>query len=198
MTTITAANVQSANGYFQVNGQNLTFADLVMLIGFNSLEAQDKTFETMFKEAQERTNQMNKVNDCIQMLNNYKDNFDKDGNVTDKGGYTGGNSTYVGLSTADAKLWNDNYYPALVKSGLIKDKDAGQQDVCGIGTDAVFTKKELDNFLENAKLAQSNLSSANEQQMMKTNQAATKRSTILQQLQTLLGAAKDAMSASAR
>ena len=190
MTTITSANVQSANGYFQVNGQNLTFADLVMLIGFNSLEAQDKTFETMFKEAQDRTNQMNKVNDCIQMLNNYKDNFDKDGKVLDKGGYTGSDSKCVGLSAADSQKWINEYKPALVASGLITDP--------GIGDDSAFYKSELDGFLENAKLAQSNLSSANEQQMMKTNQAATKRSTILQQLQTLLGAAKDAMSASAR
>lgn len=194
-----ASNVQSLDsGYFQVGNAKLTFADLVMLIGKNSLKAQDKTFETMFKESQERTNCMNKLNDCIQMLNTYKDNFDKDGKAIDKGSYTGSSDELVGLSNADKEKWLSVYKPTLVDSGIIKDKESDQAANMGIGSDGIFTKKELDNFLENAKLGQSNMSSTNEQQMMKTNQAATKRSTVLQQLQTLLAAAKDASNAAAR
>lgn len=198
-TGVHASNVQSLDsGYFQVGDAKLTFADLVMLVGLNSLKSQDKTFETMFKESQERSECMNLLNDCIQMLNTYKDNFDKDGKAIDKGGYTGSSDNLVGLTNADKEKWLSVYKPKLADSGLVKDKEADQAACMGIGSDALFTKKELDNFLENAKLAQSNMSSTNEQQMMKTNQAATKRSTILQQLQTLLSAAKDASSAAAR
>lgn len=198
-TGVTASNVQSVDtGFFQVGDQKLTFSDLVMLIGLNSLQAQDKTFETMFKEAQERTGTMNKLNDCLQMLNKYKNYFDKDGKVTGEPSGTKVNDKALRLTTEDMAKWKNDYLPSLVDSGIVKDGTGSSSNVMGIGRDGIFVKKELDTFLENAKLAQSNMSSTNEQQMMKTNQAATKRSTILQQLQTLLSAAKDAMSASAR
>lgn len=190
---------RSAEGYFTVNGQKLTFQDLVVLMGMQSLEAQDKTFEAMFNEAQERTQFMNKLNDALQMLNKYKDNFDKDGNVKDKGGYTGGDKKAAAFTAEDMKVWKEEYYPMLVESGLVQDGSWSRADTTlGIGSDGIFTKEELNTFIENAKLAQTNLSSTNEQQMIRTNQAANKRSTILQQVQTLLGATKEGMTSAAR
>ena len=195
----TSGAARATQGYFEVGGQKLTFQDLVVLMGIISLEAQDKTFETMFNEAQERTNFMNKLNDAIQMLNKYKNNFDKDGNVKDKGGYTGGDDKAVAFTAEDMKIWKEEYYPMLVVSGLVQDGDWSQADTTlGVGSDGVFKKEELDTFLENANLAQTNLSSTNEQQMIRTNQAANKRATILQQLQTLLSSSKEGMSSAAR
>lgn len=161
------------DGYFEVNGQKLTFQDLVVMMGMQSLEAQDKTFEQMFNEAQERTEFMNKLNDMIQMMNKYKEN--KDGGQ---------------LSGEELKKWQEEYYPQLVESGLIQDS--------GIGKDGKFSQEEIKTFIENAKLAQTNMSSTNEQQMIRTNQAANKRATILQQLQTLLGTTKEGMTSAAR
>lgn len=203
MTVTSAPSAQAqkvTSGYFQVDGQQVTFQDLVVLMGFMSLEAQDKTFESMFNEAQERTEFMNKLNDCLQMCNKYKNNFDKDGKTTNKGGYTGGNDKLAGFSDADKQKWLNEYYPALVQSGLVQDSDwaEGSKANKGIGSDAIFTKQELSTFIENAKLAQTNLSSTNEQQMIRTNQAANKRGTILQQVQTLLGSVKEGNSSAAR
>ncbi|MCG8530940.1 MAG: hypothetical protein MI749_09775 [Desulfovibrionales bacterium] len=202
MTTTTAAGsaqkVQS--GYFEVGGQALTFQDLVVLMGFMSLEAQDKTFESMFNEAQNRTEFMNELNDCLQMLNSYKDNFDKDGKATDKAGYQGSSDSLVKLTAEDAAIWNEVYYPKLVRSGLVKDSNwaEGSMAIMGIGSDSLFNKDELNTFIENAKLAQTNMSSTNEQQMIRTNQAANKRGTILQQVQTLLATVKEGNSSAAR
>lgn len=198
-TQAAAGASRTTEGYFDVGGQKLTFQDMVVMMGFMSLEAQDKTFETMFNEAQDRTAFMNKLNDAIQMLNKYKDNFDKDGNVKDKGGYTGGDDKAAAFNAADMKIWKEEYYPMLVESGLVQDGNWSEADTTlGIGSDGVFTKQELDTFIENAKLAQTNLSSTNEQQMIRTNQAANKRATILQQLQTLLGTAKEGATSAAR
>jgi len=224
-----------AQGYFMVGGQKLNFQDLVVLMGFKSLEAQDKTFETLFNEAQERTEQMQSLNNALQMLNTYKDHFDKDGNAIKRGGYEGYFYTdadrdswihnhfpyhwtasaeaqfarekkerqfdpkLVGLTEEDMKIWLEEYYPALVETGLVQAGSwSPSQPERGIGNDGIFTKQELDVFLENGKLAQTNLSSTNEQQMIRTNQAANKRATILQQLQTLLGASKEGMTAAAK
>lgn len=175
MTTATTGVQASAidSGYFVVDGQKITFQDLVVMMGFMSLEAQDKTFESMFNEAQERTEFMNKLNDMIQMCNKYKDNED------------GGT-----LSGEDLTLWQNEYYPQMVQSGLVKDS--------GIGSDGSFTQEEMKTFVENAKLAQTNMSSTNEQQMIRTNQAANKRGTILQQVQTLLSTVKEGNSSAAR
>ena len=190
---------RTSDGYFNVGGQVMSFQDMVVQMGFISLEAQDKTFETMFNEAQERTEFMNKLNDCIQMVNKYKSNFDKDGNAKDKGGYTGGDGKLAGFTPEDMKVWLEDYYPALVESGLVKDSGWSPDNPdAGIGHDGIFTKEELETFIENAKLAQTNLSSTNEQQMIRTNQAANKRATILQQLQTLLGSIKEGMTSAAR
>jgi len=158
------------SGYFMVDGQKITFQDLVVMMGFMSLDAQDKTFENMFNDAQDRTAQMNSLNNMIQMCNKYKE---------------GG--TFKG---DDMTKWKNEYYPNLVKSGLVQDS--------GVGADGISSKKEMQTFIENAKLAQTNLSSTNEQQMIRTNQAANKRGTILQQVQTLLGSVKEGNTSAAR
>ncbi|MCG8530941.1 MAG: hypothetical protein MI749_09780 [Desulfovibrionales bacterium] len=177
MTTATGISAGQASaidsGYFVVDGQKITFQDLVVMMGLLSLEAQDKTFESMFNEAQERTEFMNKLNDMIQMCNKYKEN--KDGGT---------------FSAEDMNLWKTVYYPKMVESGLVKDS--------GIGIDGSFSQEEIKTFCENATLAQTNMSSTNEQQMIRTNQAANKRGTILQQVQTLLSTVKEGNSSAAR
>jgi len=139
------------------------------------------------------------LNDALQMLNKYKNNFDKDGNVLDKGGDNRGIGGTVAFTDEDMAIWKSEYYPNLVESGLVQDSNWSPTNPdAGIGRDGIFNKQELDVFIENAKLAQTNLSSTNEQQMIRTNQAANKRGTILQQLQTLLGATKEGMTSAAR
>ena len=171
---ISGGNVNAVgDGYFNVGGQKLTFQDIVVMMGFISLEAQDKTFEQMFNDAQERTKKMNQLNDMIQMMNKYTEN--KDGGQ---------------LSGDELKKWQEEYYPAFVESGLVADPN--------IGKDGKFSQDDIKTFVENAKLAQTNMSSTNEQQMIRTNQAANKRATILQQLQTLLGSIKEGMTSAAR
>ena len=195
-----AGSVQSASplqGLF-VDGQKMTIQDLMLIMTLNSLKSQDTVFETLFKECEERTHQLNSISTCMQILGQYRGHFDKDGNP-------------IKNPDPDKKTWlemppphgNSQDRPGLIAAG-IKDLVKlglvpGLEKICTEhGEFKSFTKDTLDSVMENLKLAQGQISSVNEQQMMRANQAANKRSTILQFGQSLLQSIKEANQASAR
>lgn len=168
------------------------FQEIVLDMGLKALAAQDAQFEKAFAQARERVQEMTLVNDCIQMVNTYKSSFNEDGKA--QGDYKESDDS-VRFSYADARDWETRYYPQLVQSGKIKD---GQGGTLGIGSDSLFTSRELDSFLENARAYQSTLSSKNEQQMLITNNAASRRTSVFQQMQTLMSSAKEALQSASR
>ncbi len=101
----------------------------------------------------------------------------------------GGTSTVYYTPGSDADMWLNTYRPALVESGLVVDGTGASNS--GVGTDCAFTKAEYDSFMANLQTAQTTMSSQNEQQMLVTNDAASKRSSILQMAQSLLQQAAD-------
>jgi hypothetical protein len=124
-------------------------------------------------------------------LGKYRDYFDKDGNpVKNKHGDT----KKVWMEFADRDALKAAGIEDLVKGGLVP----GLEKIFNKGNFDAFTKGEFDSVMENMKLAQSQMSSVNEQQMMRANQAANKRATILQFGQSLLQGIKEANQAGAR
>ncbi len=182
---VTGTSYNSNTGFFEITStsttgetttQSVNFTTLCMIFSLTSLNAQDEVFATQFEEAQAQVNTLTMINDCMQMLNTYS-GMDDSGTTT--------------LNSEDMDAWLNVYYPELVLSGIVQDGD-GSSSVMGIGSDGVFYKSELDTIMENLRSAQSTVSSQNEQQMLLTNDAASKRSTILQLAQSLLQEASDA------
>ncbi len=188
---ITGTDYNSNTGFFEITStdgtgntttQSVNFSTLCMIFSLTSLNAQDEVFATQFAEAQEQVTTLTMINDCMQMLNSYS-GMDDEGTTT--------------LNSEDMQMWLDVYYPNLVQTGIIQDGD-GSSSVAGIGSDGVFYKTELDAIMENLQTAQATVSSQNEQQMLITNDAANKRSTILQMAQSLMQAAADARKTAAQ
>ncbi len=197
MSSVTGANPNmsttssvkaSGLGDFTVNGQKMTAQDLMLLMTLNSLNAQDAVFESLFKECEERTKQLNSISTCMQILGKYKDCFDKDGKCIKN--QNNGSTRWVLLTAEDQKAWKDAGGDQLRTSGMVPGLESM--------SDYSIDKPELDTMMENLKLAQGQISSVNEQQMMRANQAANKRATVLQFGQSLLQSIKEAMQASAR
>ncbi len=187
---ITGTNYNSSTGFFEVttigdNGepvtQSVNFSTLCMIFSISSLNAQDEVFATQFAEAQEQVNTLTMINDCMQMLNTYNPVDDT-----------------TTLNDEDMQMWKEVYYPNLVESGLVQDSSSTTDSSLGIGTDGIFTQEELDIVMDSLQTAQSTVSSQNEQQMLITNEAANKRSTILQMAQSLLQSASDARKTAAQ
>lgn len=172
--------------------RRMTFAEMILAAGMAALSYQEGLFEKEYAKAEERVNEMALVNEAVQMVNGYKASFDKDGKAS---GPNKISDTELYLGPIDRQKWQDEYYPQLVASGKIKD---GQGGSSGIGTDSKFSQREMDAFLENARAYQSTLSSKNEQQMLLTNNAASRRTSVFQQMQTLLSTAKEALQAASR
>jgi hypothetical protein len=190
-----AAPLQNASPIqgLQIGDQKMTIQDLMLIMTLNSLKSQDSVFETLFKECEERTKQLNNISTAMQILGKYREYFDKDGNP-------------IKNKDPDKKVWMDMPPSTdraalaaaakdLVKQGLVPGLE---KIVKANGETPSFTKAELDTALENLKLTQGQISSVNEQQMMRANQAANKRSTILQFGQSLLQSIKEANQAGAR
>ncbi|MFI3271120.1 MAG: hypothetical protein R3Y11_03310 [Pseudomonadota bacterium] len=194
------SNVSSVNGSFTVTDsaglqKTISFAELVMSMGMTQLELQDTYFEEQYKKVADLAEEMREVNTMIAMLTSYKNSFDADGKVTDNKSKTC--SSCAEFSTADMKTWKSTYYGNYSQSGKIADTN-GDKSTVGVGSDGIFTHQELTTFITNAEAYQKNLTSLNEQEMMVTNQAASRRTNVLQQLQTLLASEKEGRNAAAR
>ena len=105
---------------------------------------------------------------------------------------------YVYEEGSDYDAWMTQYYPHFVESGLVGDGNDGDGLNDGIGVDGSFCEEEFNSFMDNLSGAQSTASSQNEQQMLLTNDAANKRSSILQQAQALMQAAADSRKTAAQ
>ncbi len=182
---ITNTDYNSNTGFFEITStnadgttstQNVNFSTMCMMFSLNSLNAQDEVFTTQFQEAQEQVNTMTLINDCLQMFNTYNP-VPEDETST--------------LTSDDMATWMNVYRPNLIDTGLVDDS------YC-IGTDGAFNQEELDKFMENLQSAQSTVSSQNEQQMLITNDAASKRTSILQMAQSLMQAAADSRKSAAQ
>ena len=185
-------------GLVVINGQQMTVQDLMLLMTLNSLKSQDAVFENLFRECEERTKQLNQLSTCMQILGKYRDNFDKDGNPIKN--VDPGKKTWMDMPPPDGNSMDrPNLLAAgaaeLVKMGIVPGLD---KIVSANGQIFAFTKGDFDTAMENMKLAQSQMSSVNEQQMMRANQAANKRATILQFGQSLLQSIKEANQAGSR
>ncbi len=188
---ITNTDYNSNTGFFEITStnadgttstQNVNFSTMCMMFSLNSLNAQDEVFAAQFAEAQEQVNTMTMINDCMQMLNTY--------NPVE-------GDELKSLNAEDMEAWKNIYYPNLVQTGLVQD-GSNPDPAYGIGNDGKFHQDELDNFMENLQSAQSTVSSQNEQQMLITNDAASKRTSILQMAQSLMQAAADSRKSAAQ
>ncbi len=203
--------------------QSVSFTTLCMIFSLTSLQSQDEVFNTQFEDASNQITSLTQINDCMQMFNKYSaqvQNAD-DGSVIELDGYVaishdggavdadvsgcksityvseqGNTDTMYYTPGSDADMWINTYRPALVESGLVQD-GTGTNNV-GVGTDCLFYPDEFNALMENLQTAQTTLSSQNEQQMLVTNDAASKRSTILQMAQSLLKQATDARESAAQ
>jgi hypothetical protein len=167
----------------------MTIQDLMLLMTLNSLKAQDATFETLFRECEERTKQLNSISSIMQILGKYREYFDKDGKPV-KNYHNDGKNDKVWIELKDRDALVAAGFWDLVKGGVVPGLE-------NIGS-YVMTKGQLDTVMDNLKLTQGQVSSINEQQMMRANQAANKRSTIMQFGQSLLQSIKEANQSGAR
>ncbi len=203
------------------NTQSVSFSTLCMIFSLNSLQAQDEVFATQFEDASEQVTTLTMINDCMQMLNKYSaeaqangdDETYLDGIVEVRAENSSYNSDYPGPPGtkyviyetdnntfavyyeigSDMDKWLNTYRPALVETGIVQDSDSG-----GIGIDGGFTESGLSALMDNLQTAQTTISSQNEQQMLVTNDAASKRSTILQLAQSLMQQAADSRKSAAQ
>ncbi len=92
---------------------------------------------------------------------------------------------------SDADKWVNTYRPILVESGLFTEEDM-------IGIECSFYGEDLENFMGQLEATQTSLTGQNEQQMLITNDAAAKRTSILQMAQSIMQQAVDASKAAAQ
>ncbi len=92
---------------------------------------------------------------------------------------------------SDADKWLYTYRPMLVESGLFSEEEL-------IGIECSFYGEDLENFMGQLEATQTSLTGQNEQQMLITNDAAAKRTSILQMAQSIMQQAVDASKAAAQ
>ncbi len=192
-----------------VTTQNVNLSALCMIFSLSAMEAQDEVFAAEFEKAQEQVETLTMINDCMQMFNSYIGDMDPDEDdavywldgktgtsfVDDNGNptpswYPYSNPVYTCEPGSDFDKWYNTFYPELVETGIV--------DAAGVGENGGFCYHEIDALMTNLQSAQSTVSSQNEQQMLLTNDAASKRSTILQLAQSLMQKAADAAKAAAQ
>jgi hypothetical protein len=200
-------SVQSlGGGYFSVDGQTLSFEDLVFNVQQGCVQTTDIKFAQKFSEISDRNKLLQELSDFYTMLNTYNDSFDKDGNrrTNSKGDCSLDNDNLAKFNTEDMlKYKNDTttppsgYFYDLIKSGIVDDGSSGGTSDKGIGTDGIFSKKELEITVENIKAVQDSRNSENEMDMMTLNKLSGQRSTFFQLWSTQLSLIKEARSAAA-
>ncbi len=218
--------ITSTDGTGSTTTQSVNFSTLCMIFSLTSLNAQDEVFATQFAEAQEQVTTLTMINDCMQMLNTYGNQVEENGGdltfldgvvaVSEDGDYlcgskdtnvsgckeyhyttdTGDPAVIYYKEGSDADKWLNIYRPNLVETGVIQD-GSGYIEY-GLGVDCAMHESEFSALMENLQTAQATVSSQNEQQMLITNDAANKRSTILQMAQSLMQAAADARKTAAQ
>ncbi|MFH0789736.1 MAG: hypothetical protein V2B13_19270 [Pseudomonadota bacterium] len=197
--------VQSlGGGYFSIDGQTMSFEDVVFDVQMECVQIVDVKFAQKFSEIKDRNKALQDLSDCYQMLNSYTSSFDKDGDA--KSGKKGEkiSGKLIGFTDKDMKKWKNDttdppsgYYYEFVETGIFNDGSTNGNKK-GIGNDGHFTKKELDIAIENLKAGQDSKNSENELDMMTLNKLSNQRSTFFQLWSTQLNLIKEARSAAAQ
>lgn len=203
----------------------LTFMSLMIELGLFTLQNSRNAFQTQFERAQEKVNCMQALNDLVKTINSLKANFpdNKDlksddmvfsdklydqirdynrkypnstlsfgDNVFSKWSATAGDAV------GGKKIGHNSDMPLVItKSEYNKIKD-GDWSSCSSTGKTLVSKSGLESLSSNAQTAQSTLSSENEQQNMRTNQAMNRSSGFLQQLQAMMQTAKEAQQAATK
>jgi hypothetical protein len=184
--TATAANpIVAKDGGFEVlnkdgkTTEKITFTALLVRIGIRSLDTGRESFAAQFTLSQERVKQMEELNAISDMVSNFRNNaFASDAKSTAASGWPSDSSKLTNLINAfNAKYPNNQ--------------------IAG-GTSSNFTKGQIMTLESNVQSLSSTLSTQSEQQTTRTNQAMNRSSNFLQQLQTMMQAAKDALATAAR
>ena len=184
--TATAANpIVAKDGGFEVlnkdgkTTEKITFTALLVRIGIRSLDTGRESFATQFTLSQERVKQMEELNAISGMVADFNNNFGSN----DAGGTT--LSGWEGKTTALKDLiknFNDKY----PNNQLASEKPGN------------FTRAQIKTMESNIQSLSSTLASQSEQQSTRTTQAMNRSSNFLQQLQTMMQAAKESLATAAR
>jgi hypothetical protein len=188
--------------------KTVTFMHLMIYLGLETLKQSRSAFQTQFTKAQEKVNIMKELNEITQLINSGKAALpSNDKQKSD-------DMTGYGFASDCVTLWNsiadfNKKYPNS-KIGVEKDYFVWNDGDYGEGVDANghyiqgtagcfdIYRKGIEALSSNAQTVSSTLSSENEQQSMRTNQAMNRSSGFLQQLQTMMQSAKDALQAAAK
>ena len=184
--TATATNpIVALDGGFEVlnkdgkTKEKITFTALLVRIGIRSLDTSRGSFAAQFTLSQERVKQMEELNAISAMVSNFRNNaFASDAKSDAKSGWTSDSTKLKDL----IKAFNDKY-PNNKLDGTTSDD---------------FTKGQIMTLESNIQSLSSTLSTQSEQQTTRTNQAMNRSSNFLQQLQTMMQAAKDSLATAAR
>jgi hypothetical protein len=184
-------NVQSTGGNFAVtyadgSKKELCFASLMIEIGIMGLTANQQAFETQMKQAEALVQAMEKLNAIVQKAGILKAGFAADA------------KSDAVLSAADGALGVDELYNMLYNEFNLNYPAFATKADFGYKNGPTITRGSLETLISNLQTSQSLLASFNEQQGTRTSQAMSRSSGFLQQLQTAMQTAKEAMAAAAK
>lgn len=176
----------AADGFFYVyqgEGKDpvqMSFMSLMIELGLYALKNSRDAFQVQFERAEEKVRCMEALNTVIQKINNIKTQFKDDAK-----GDANANASDL-RSSIDA--FNRKYPSSQITYNSDFFSDSNKK----------VTKKGVETLNSNCQTLQSTLSSENEQQSMRTNQAMNRSSGFLQQLQSMMQSAREALMASAK
>ncbi|MDR2801522.1 MAG: hypothetical protein LBB52_09730 [Desulfovibrio sp.] len=176
--------VQAAGGKFVLTGTDgvqttLCFASLMIELGVMNLTANQQAFETQMARSQSLVDAMQELNEIMQLAGNIKAKFTSESKTE---------TLFTGQDVIDLKAklnaFNKNYPDFKVEANFQNNNS--------------ISKANTETLISNLQTSQSLLSSFNEQQGTRTSQAMSRSTGFLQQLQTAMQTAKEAMMAAAR
>jgi hypothetical protein len=190
-----------------ISQKTVTFMHLMIYIGLETLRQSRSAFQTQFDRAQDKVNILKELNEITQLINTMKSYLPSgDKQKSDDKTKEDGSASCAKLYNAITKFnkrypssqigCEDSYFNK--DKDLITDPETGDVKVVIIDTYFNMYRKGVEALSSNAQTVSSTLSSENEQQSMRTNQAMNRSSGFLQQLQTMMQAAKDSLQAAAK
>jgi hypothetical protein len=158
--------------------ERITFTALLVRIGIRSLDSGRESFATQFSVSEERVKQMEELNAISAKVAAIRNAFSSDAKSSDACGKTDESNAISALMT--------NFNAKYPNNQLAGDKSAN------------YTKAQIMTLESNIQSLSGTLTTQSEQQTTRTNQAMNRSSNFLQQLQTMMQAAKDALATAAR
>lgn len=164
----------------------LTFSAILLEFGLSALQGSRGAFQTQFDLAQEKVDCMEALNNLMQRINKIKTQFASDAKGDATAIHWDSNTPGTNLQI-EVDKFNKNYPNYKLNATFVTNTDQ-----------PLITKANLEALASNAQAMQSTLSSENEQQSMRTNQAMNRSSGYLQQLQSMMQSAKEALQAAGK